>query len=77
MAKKLKDYTPVKKPGPEPLYPWDEWFDGNFWRLIQGEDFDCSIRSMEHQLRKKAVSKGLKVSVNQEDDGVVVRRLAS
>ncbi len=75
MAKKLKTYTPSRKPGPPPLYPWEKWFDGSYWRLIQGEDFECSSDSIEGQIRKKAKSLGYVVSVNKEDDGVVVRRL--
>ena len=25
-------------------YPWTDWFDGDIWKITQGEDFDTSAR---------------------------------
>lgn len=28
-------------------YPWEQWLDGQAWRLVQGEDFTDSARTMQ------------------------------
>lgn len=33
-------------PPPHEKYPWEDWFDGRVWELIQDEDFDAAITSM-------------------------------
>lgn len=73
MAKILKNYQKQKKrPGPSPKYPWESWFDGKTRLLVQGEDFDCSIPSMEDNVRKAAKRMGFLVIVHQEEGGIVV-----
>lgn len=72
MAKQLKNYTPVHK---QPmLYKWENWFDGNYWRLTQGHDFKCTPQSMAVMLRRNAKRLGWIVTVNREENSVVVRR---
>lgn len=73
MAKILKKYTKQKKkPGPRPKYPWDKWFDGKIRLLVHGEDFTCSILSMEDNVRKAARRADFQVIVHQEDNGIVI-----
>lgn len=40
--------------GREPMYPWDEWFDGRKHRITQGVDFTCKMSSMEVTVYKRA-----------------------
>jgi hypothetical protein len=44
-------------------YPWDEWFDGDIWKLTQGEDFDTSPLMMERIIRTRASSKTQRAKV--------------
>lgn len=50
MARKL-DQFPLSKAA---KYPWDEYMDGNVWELTRGEDFDCSVTSMQGAARTQA-----------------------
>lgn len=37
---------PIEDQGRFSDYPWDEWTDGNFWEITQGEDFVVSLPTM-------------------------------
>lgn len=37
MGEKLNDYDWTRKASD--IYPWDEWLNGDSWRLEQGRDF--------------------------------------
>jgi len=65
MAKKLRKLQ-ERGPGRPAAYPWDRWLDGKPWKLIQGEDFSVSLRSMDNNIRKAAERKGLQVRVRME-----------
>ena len=74
MAKQLANYTPAIRPRPR-LYKWEDWFDGNYWRLTQGDDFKCTVRSMAVMLRRNAKRLGWVITVNTEDKALVVKRI--
>jgi hypothetical protein len=44
-------------------YPWDEWLDGDAWRLVQGEDFHPHPLMMERIIRTRATGRSAKVRV--------------
>jgi hypothetical protein len=44
-------------------YPWNEWFDGDIWKITQGEDFDTSPLMMERIIRTRASNKNHKAKV--------------
>jgi hypothetical protein len=44
-------------------YPWDEWFDGDIWKLKEGEDFDSNPLMMERVIRTKASNRNNKAKV--------------
>ena len=50
MARKL-DQFPLSAAA---RYPWDEYMDGSVWELIRGEDFQCSVRSIQGAARAQA-----------------------
>ena len=50
MARKL-DQFPLSVSA---RYPWDQYLDGGVWELIRGEDFTCSLRSMQGAARSQA-----------------------
>lgn len=75
MAEQLFEYVNENRLGTKPKYPWHEWFaEETIWKLTKGEDFDCSVRSMHVQIRRKAGEEGLSVSVHKhgEDQLVIV-----
>jgi urease alpha subunit len=45
-------------------YPYDEWFDGDVWRLKMYEDFYVHPSSMQSALYQAARKRGLKVRVH-------------
>ena len=59
------------------VYPWGEWFDGDIWRIEQGDDFDTHPLMMERIIRTRAVSHKAKVRLrhqplNGDSFGVIV-----
>jgi hypothetical protein len=50
MARKL-DQFPLSNAA---RYPWDEYLDGSVWELTRGEDFRCSVRSIQGAARAQA-----------------------
>jgi len=44
-------------------YNWDEITDGHVWIARKGEDFTCTTRSFDNQLRSQAEARNLKVRI--------------
>lgn len=44
-------------------YPWNDWFDGDIWKITQGTDFDTSPLMMERIIRTRASNKNHKAKV--------------
>lgn len=76
MANKLKNYKPKKRPGPPKVYDFRKWLDGQWWRLVHGKDFNCSIDSMADQVRRNFKKLGWVAEVHKEEDAIVIRRKA-
>ncbi len=45
-------------------YDWDTLLDGNNWLMVQGKDFDCSIKSFRNRCYRYATEKGLMCSTH-------------
>ena len=60
------------QPGRPPIYPWDEWCDGQVRRLFRGEDFNSDPKSFRVLVHRTAKSRGLKARTSIESDGVFV-----
>lgn len=69
MAERLKEYSFRERGGSK--YSWDEWTDGEVWKVKEGEDFECPARNFQAGLFNQAKRKGLKVRSNREEDVVV------
>jgi hypothetical protein len=56
-------------------YRYDEWFDGQIWKLEQGVDFNCQPSSLRQTFYSAARRKGLTIraSVLPNNDVVVQR----
>ena len=57
-------------------YNWDDWFDGQIWRLEQGEDFEVDPSSFRSTIT--AAARRYEVSVRTSVDGgsVVLQAVA-
>tara|TARA_B100000953_G_C17930994_1_gene393878 strand:- start:288 stop:521 length:234 start_codon:yes stop_codon:yes gene_type:complete len=73
MAEILEDYE-FRKAGRRDSYPYEEWFDGQVWKLYQGVDFDCSVISMRVNLYNAAKRKGIKIRTSMRVDAVILQR---
>lgn len=49
--------------------PWDEWLDGNPWRLKKGEDYDVATVSMRAAAFRaaKAAGKSVRTRITEAD----------
>ena len=82
MAKTLEkfDFTESGAGAGRAKYDWDEWFDGQIWKLTKDEDWksEASANVFAGQVRAAAKSKGYIVSVNtigsEGKEHVIVQR---
>jgi hypothetical protein len=70
MAEKLRSFD-FDKPSEitssdKRLYPWDQWFDGDIWKLTTGEDFGTHPLMMERIIRTRAVNRQAKVRLRHQ-----------
>lgn len=63
-----------RKPPPHTKYPWDEWFNGRTWLLIQGEDFDRDPEEFRTYIYDMAQKKNAKVKTKIDRDGNIYIR---
>jgi hypothetical protein len=63
------------KRGPDPVYPWESWTDGEWHTAIQGVDFDSDTppRSFQSYLYGKAPSFGLRATASVRGSSVRFR----
>ena len=79
MAKVLKKFefaTTSASGGFASKYRYDEWFDGQIWRLDQGQEFDVAPEKMRLVLKTAAHKRGFDININlikDEGNGKVVR----
>jgi len=73
MAEILDDHEFGKR-GRSDAYPYDEWFDGQVWKLYQGVDFDCGVISMRVNLYNAAKRNGIKIQTSLRVDAVILQR---
>lgn len=59
----------------EDKYPYDEWFDGDVWRLKMYEDFFVHPGSMQSAVYQAARKRGLKVRTHipTTDDALYIQ----
>lgn len=49
-------------------YPWDQWFDGQIWRLTPGVDFENHSLVIERQIRTRASARKVAVHIQHGPD---------
>jgi hypothetical protein len=56
------------------LYPYDEWFDGQIWKISKGIDFDCTLESMRVSLFTTAKKRGIRIRTARKGDTLIFQR---
>lgn len=54
--------------GRTPIYPWEQWTDGQIRELVQGEDFYSEATSFRTLIHRTARRRGLKAKTRISDD---------
>lgn len=54
-------------------YPFDEWFDGNVYELVEGEDFDAKRSTMATVIHTAATKRDLIVATRMTQDGLAIQ----
>lgn len=49
-------------------YPWDQWFKRRKFRLVRHRQFNCQCHSMGVQVRNAAAKRGIRISINIDED---------
>lgn len=47
-------------------YPWEDWTNGQVWKILRGEDFNSTMDAMTHTLYRAAKRTGLRVRVHMD-----------
>lgn len=72
MAEVLEDFDWNAVRSPRSRYDWDRWFDGNVWKLVEGEDFTAKTSSFRTSVASAAKRRGHEVRTSIPEDGIVV-----
>lgn len=70
MAEKLKTHSFKSQGGPK-KYDWDNWTDGNPWRLSRGVDFE-TVSKVTTAARAYALRLGFSCHIDVESEDTVV-----
>lgn len=54
-------------------YPWDEWLDGQIWKLVRGEDFTVAIEQFRNHVYSAARARGRWVTTRKDGEALVVQ----
>jgi hypothetical protein len=73
MAEVLKNHV-FSKRGNVEGYPYDQWLDGQVWKLIKDIDFNCNVQSMRVNLFNAARGRKIKIKTNIGSDYLIVQR---
>lgn len=55
-------------------YPWDEWLNGESWRLTRGVDFQVSLQALRAAASQAAKRQGCRVTTRKVNDTTLVLR---
>jgi hypothetical protein len=75
MPEVLDTMPKVSRSGRKPLYNYDDLFSHGEKpvKLVQGEDFTCSTRTMRHNLYRQSKTRNLDIkTVTLDDDEAIV-----
>jgi hypothetical protein len=70
MASTLKSFSFTRQSNAK--FDWKKILDGQIWKLVRGEDFQCKPMTVRSLASKAAKLIGKRVHVSVEDDGSVI-----
>lgn len=71
MAQELPDFEfPTARPRAE--YPWEEWFNGNPWKLVPKVDFTTSTENFRTLMYENARRRDMHIQSRVLADGALV-----
>lgn len=73
MATPVPDYKFTETRGATAIYPWDQWLDGQSWRLVRKVDFFITLSSMKNYIYIMARKRGLKAKIAVEGDVIYMK----
>ena len=65
--------SPRNSAGRAEKYPFDEWFDGNVYELVEGEDFDAKRTTLATVIHNAATKRDLIVATRMTPDGLAIQ----
>jgi hypothetical protein len=65
--------SPRSGAGRAEKYPFDEWFDGNVYELVEGEDFDAKRTTLATVIHNAATKRDLIVATRMTPDGLAIQ----
>lgn len=71
MAQKLEDFD-FRLNTQRGSHDWDRLLDGSIWRLVQGDDFNCTTESMRKMVYQRAWKKGGSAHTDMSEKGILV-----
>lgn len=54
-------------------YGWNDWFDGQPWQLVRGEDFAVETRQMRKNVYEAAWTRGIRVRTSLSGGNLIVQ----
>jgi hypothetical protein len=73
MPKILNDLPEVKRPGRKPKYDYESLFShgSKAVQITKGEDFDCSVGTMRHNLYREADKRNKSLATVTNDENTL------
>ena len=75
MGEQVTDFDWSTAKGRKSRYPWDQWFNGETWKLVQGEDFKVDCKSFRDQAYGRSYYKRHKVRVSIDEPYVYLQAI--
>lgn len=72
MAELLEKFEHQRTRQGKSKYPWQEWLDGNPWKLEAGVDYNCMAQSLVSSASKFAQRNGFGVRSSISEDGLTL-----
>lgn len=81
MAEELNEWPRNVKMsrGTRSLYDWDLWLNGKVWKLVQGIDFDCKVKSMQSVVHGACRRRNMMVqtAILEDENAIMVQVISS
>lgn len=74
MAEVLDEFPPQRRGAP-PRYPYNQWFNGDTWKLEHGVDFTTNIQHLRTGLGHAARKRGgiLRTTISEDNKTLIIK----